>query len=112
MQANLSQVFVACASQVGDTGHADLLGSSILVDPRGHSLIGPLGDTEETAAADIDPSAADRAQQRGSGINPRQNRRTDVYRLWMEGEELTSPVSCDRTQILGVGFWASSWVVR
>ena len=74
VQANLSQVFVACASQVGDTGHADLLGSSILVDPRGHSLIGPLGDTEETAAADIDPSAADRAQQRGSGINPRQNR--------------------------------------
>ena len=88
VQANLSQVFVACASQVGDTGHADLLGSSILVDPRGHSLIGPLGDTEETAAADIDPSAADRAQQRGSGINPRQNRRTDVYRLWLEGEEL------------------------
>jgi predicted amidohydrolase len=88
VQANLSQVFVACASQVGDTGHADLLGSSILVDPRGQSLIGPLGDAEETAAADIDPSAADRAQQRGSGINPRENRRTDVYRLWLEGEEL------------------------
>ncbi len=33
VQANLSQVFIACASQVGDTGHADLLGSSLLVDP-------------------------------------------------------------------------------
>ena len=52
------------------------------------AVIGPLGDAEETAAADIDPHAADQAQQRGSGINPRQNRRTDVYRLWLEGEEL------------------------
>ena len=88
VQANLSQVFIACASQVGDTGHADLLGSSVLVDPRGRSVIGPLGGAEETAAADIDPDDADQAQQRGSGINPRQNRRTDVYRLWLEGEEL------------------------
>lgn len=88
VQANLSQVFIACASQVGDTGQADLLGSSLLVDPHGRSVIGPLGDAEETAAADIDPSAADQAQNRGSGINPRQNRRTDIYRLWLEGEEL------------------------
>ena len=88
VQANLSQVFIACASQVGDTGHADLLGSSLLVDPRGRSVIGPLGEAEEIVAADIDPLATDQAQQRGSGINPRENRRTDVYRLWLEGEEL------------------------
>ena len=39
LQANLSQVFIACASQVGAFGDLLMLGSSVLVDPYG-SLAG------------------------------------------------------------------------
>ena len=34
LQANLNQVFVACASQAGPRGGWDMLGSSVLIDPR------------------------------------------------------------------------------
>ena len=46
LQANLNQVFIACASQAGRHGEFDFLGSSILVDPYGELVSGPLPGSE------------------------------------------------------------------
>ena len=82
LQANLSQVFIACASQVGTFGNLLMLGSSVLVDPYGSLAAGPLpGDEERLAIADIDLAEATRAQSRSPLIQPRADRRTDVYHL-------------------------------
>jgi len=82
LQANLNQVFVACASQVGQPGEFDLLGGSLVADPYGRRLCGPLsGREEELAVAQLDLGAAGVAQDRGGGIQPRSDRRTDVYGL-------------------------------
>ena len=89
LQANLSQVFIACASQVGAFGGLRMLGSSVLVDPYGSLAAGPLpGDEERLATADIDVGEARRAQARSPLIQPRADRRTDVYRLAYGTEEL------------------------
>lgn len=80
VQANLSQVFIAAASQVGHHGGYDFLGSSILVDPRGERTIGPLsGSEEQVVVGTVDLSEASRAQTRGDLIVPRLDRRTDIY---------------------------------
>jgi N-carbamoylputrescine amidase len=80
LQANLNQVFVACASQAGARGGCEMLGSSILVDPRGKLALGPLpGDSDELAVADIDLGEVIAAQSRDELITPRVDRRTDVY---------------------------------
>ena len=80
VQANLSQVFIAAASQVGHHGGYDFLGSSILIDPRGERTIGPLSGTEEeVVVGTVDLSQASRAQTRGDLIVPRLDRRTDIY---------------------------------
>jgi N-carbamoylputrescine amidase len=89
LQANLSQVFVACASQAGSNGETEFLGSSILVDPWGQLVAGPLSGTEsETAIAEIDLEDAGRARVRGPLITPREDRRTDVYGIWAAGQVL------------------------
>jgi N-carbamoylputrescine amidase len=86
LQANLNQVFLACASQVGTVGDLDLLGGSVLADPYGNGVIGPLStEVEEVAIATVDLDEAARAQERGAGINPRRDRRTDVYGLKVDG---------------------------
>ena len=80
VQANLNQVFIAAASQVGRHGENDFLGSSILVDPKGGRVIGPLsGSKEEVAFGTIDLTLVRRAQARGDLITPRADRRTDIY---------------------------------
>ena len=80
VQANLNQVFIAAASQVGHHGGYDFLGSSILVDPMGGRTIGPLSGTEEdVAVGTVDLSQASLAQSRGDLITPRVDRRTDIY---------------------------------
>jgi predicted amidohydrolase len=80
LQANLSQVFIACASQAGDRAGWEMLGSSILVDPRGKLALGPLpGETDELAVAEIDLDKVLAAQTRDRLITPREDRRTDVY---------------------------------
>lgn len=85
LQANLNQVFVACASQVGQPGEFDLLGGSLIADPYGRRLCGPLSGCEENlAVAQLDLGAAGAAQDRGGGIHPRSDRRTDVYGLAFE----------------------------
>jgi predicted amidohydrolase len=80
LQANLNQVFIAAASQAGRHGGNDFLGSSILVDPYGHVVLGPMsGDQDQIEVVTIDMAAAERSQQRGDLIAPRADRRTDLY---------------------------------
>jgi N-carbamoylputrescine amidase len=85
LQANLNQVFVACASQVGSPGEFDLLGGSLVADPYGRRLCGPLsGVEEELAVVELNFDQAGLAQDRGGGVRPRSDRRTDVYGLAFE----------------------------
>jgi predicted amidohydrolase len=80
LQANLNQVFVACASQAGPRG--GMLGSSVLIDPRGKVALGPLpGEEDELALAEVDLDQVVAAQTRDELITPRADRRTDVYGL-------------------------------
>lgn len=82
LQANLNQVFIACASQAGERGDVFFLGSSVLVGPTGALVLGPLpGTSDDLALAEIDLDDADRAQRRSELITPRADRRTDVYGL-------------------------------
>lgn len=85
LQANLNQVFVACASQVGRPDEFELLGGSLVADPYGRIVCGPLSGTEEgLAVVELDLAAAGAAQDRGAGVQPRSDRRTDVYGLAFE----------------------------
>jgi len=89
MQANLDGVYVACASQAGEWGGRTFLGSSVLADPRGRCLIGPLpGDSDDLAWTEIDLSRDAGASDRGGDIRPRADRRDDVYSLVVEGRPL------------------------
>lgn len=86
LQANLSQVYIACASQAGRHGEFDFLGSSILVDPYGKLASGPLPGSENAlSVTEVDLGAAKRAQVRGELIAPRADRRTDLYGIWENG---------------------------
>lgn len=88
LQANLNQVFIGAASQAGVHGQCDFLGSSILVDPYGTRLLGPMsGDSDEVAVARVDIGDAKRSQSRGALISPRADRRTDIYGL-IYGDEV------------------------
>ncbi|HVX34152.1 MAG TPA: nitrilase-related carbon-nitrogen hydrolase [Solirubrobacterales bacterium] len=89
MQANLDGVFVACASQVGEWGEHTFLGSSVLADPRGRVLVGPLpGDDDALALVEIDLAGDGGASDRGGGIRPREDRRDDVYSVVLDGRRL------------------------
>jgi predicted amidohydrolase len=90
LQANLDQVFLACASQVGTfDGGPELLGSSVVADPYGACLLGPLSGSEpDVRVIEIDLGAVERAQTRDPLIAPRADRRTDVYGIRVEGATL------------------------
>lgn len=89
LQANLDQVYIACASQAGRSGDYDFLGSSLLCDPYGKAVLGPLpGEAPALSTAAIDLDAVGRAQERDTLINPRRDRRTDVYGLAVSGSVL------------------------
>jgi N-carbamoylputrescine amidase len=80
LQANLNQVFIVCASQADQDGPYTFLGSSVLADPTGNASIGPRSRTEQWAGTcPIDRRDVSRAHDRGDGITPRADRRTDVY---------------------------------
>ena len=89
VQANLSQVFVACADAVGDVPAGLLaadgqrfLGRSLVADPYGRASIGPAPASSETVViAEIDLADIGRARHRGGGIEPQRERRTDAYTL-------------------------------
>ena len=78
--ANLNQVYVLCADFAGRQRDVQLLGRSIAIDPFGAIVAGPASaDEPATLCADVDPATVAAALERGAGISPRANRRTDVY---------------------------------
>jgi predicted amidohydrolase len=70
VQANLNQVFVACgASQSGDAYGTCFLGSSVIADPYGRVLSGPLDEiVEDMAIAPFEHSLVREAQNRSELI--------------------------------------------
>lgn len=88
LQANLDQVFIACASQAGVDG-TGFLGSSVVSDPYGAVALGPLpGESAELALVTVDLDQVSRAHDRGAMINPQADRRSDVYALTVDGTAL------------------------
>ena len=86
VQANLNQIFIACASQVGLHGGYRFLGSSVLADPFGDLICGPLSGTEEEDGVVLaDMGVVEEAAQRGPLITPRDDRRTDLYGVAIDG---------------------------
>lgn len=86
VQANLNQVFVACASQMGTAGGVEFLGCSVIVDPYGRVIAGPASrDRADVLLAAINIGDAKSAQERTERIKPRADRRTDVYQLKVNG---------------------------
>lgn len=80
VMANVNATPLACASQVGRAGPFEFLGSSVLVDPFGTDVAPPASRTEESVVVlDLDLNRLDRARNRGAGISPLAQRRTDVY---------------------------------
>jgi len=89
VQANLNQIFIAAASQVGVQGELRFLGASLLADPRGEAALGPLSiEDDDVVVAAIDVASAKGARSRGELISPRADRRPDVYTLRYEGRDL------------------------
>ncbi|MCV3735182.1 hydratase (plasmid) [Rhizobium sp. TRM96647] len=86
VQANLNQVYMVCASQGGRVANLRFLGSSMIVDPFGEVLAGPLPEEDTrivTAEINVDRLAA--ARVRSPRIRPREDRRTDVYEIRIGG---------------------------
>ncbi|GAA4512119.1 nitrilase family protein [Actinoallomurus oryzae] len=79
VQANLNQVAVVCADQWGEQAPHTFLGRSLVADPYGLAVAGPLGaEGDGLAFARIDLEEPARARDRAVG-NPVRDRRTDVY---------------------------------
>lgn len=78
--ANLNAVPVACASQVGSSGPFAFLGSSVLVDPFGAD-VEPVASTVKamTVLGSLDRDLLRLARDRGEGLSPLTQRRTDIY---------------------------------
>jgi predicted amidohydrolase len=82
-QANLNQVFIAAASFAGDR----FLGNSVIADPYGTPVAGPLIGVHDVAlSARVDLGGAMAAQHRSSLINPREDRRSDLYSIEYRGQ--------------------------
>jgi N-carbamoylputrescine amidase len=80
VQANLSSVFVACADQVGSAPPFAFLGRSLVVDPYGRPVLGPLSPVDPSVSVvQVDLDEVPAARNRGPGISPLADRRTDVY---------------------------------
>jgi predicted amidohydrolase len=80
VQGNLNSVFLACADQVGAADPFTFLGRSVLVDPYGRPLLGPLDAVApDVRVVVIDTDTVRAARHRGPGISPLEDRRTDVY---------------------------------
>ena len=73
-------MYVACADQVGGAAVGGFLGRSVAITPFGDLCVSPLSPVEEDLAIfDMDTDEVYRARHRGLGIDPFENRRTDVY---------------------------------
>jgi N-carbamoylputrescine amidase len=88
-QANLDQVAVVAVSQVAgsDPLGPQTLGGSVACDAFGELVAGPLSRTEaDSALATISIEDTRAARVRSSTIRPREDRRTDVYRVQYSGK--------------------------
>jgi predicted amidohydrolase len=86
LQSNLNQVFIACASQAGQRGDLEFLGSSIVANPLGKLACGPLpGSVDEVSVVEVDLALAQTGRIRSTLIAPRADRRTDVYGISIDG---------------------------
>ena len=98
VQANLNQVYVACADLAGELRGVRFLGRSVIISPYGEALIGPLSAAaSDVVAADISPAEVRSAVERGEGISPRLDRRTDVYTL---GSADAAPAAVNGVELL------------
>ncbi len=89
LQANLDQVYIACASQAGEAHGMGFLGSSLVCDPYGAACLGPFGkESDEMGVTSVDLDDVSRAHDRGALINPTEDRRSDVYGLSVAGNVL------------------------
>ncbi|MGC5617549.1 carbon-nitrogen hydrolase family protein [Georgenia sp. Z1491] len=80
VMANLNSIVLACASQVGQTGPHSFLGSSVVIDAFGNDVVPPAGrDDERVILVDVDLDTVSLARDRGEGMSPLEQRRTDVY---------------------------------
>jgi predicted amidohydrolase len=80
VQSNLNQLFLVCADQVGQADQVTFLGRSVITTPYGEAAAGPLSPNDEAiAVVKLDLDDVQRARHRGPGIDPFENRRTDVY---------------------------------
>lgn len=87
-QANLNQVAIVCADQVGSWGDTTFLGASLVAGPYGEVLAGPLDQrAEATALVELDLGAIAASQERGELISPRADRRSDVYAISYAGRD-------------------------
>ncbi len=86
VQANLNQVYMVCASQSGHVEDIRFLGSSMIVDPFGEVMSGPMDDLQQGAvSADLDIGLVRASRVRSELIRPREDRRTDVYGTMING---------------------------
>ncbi len=86
VQANLNQLPMVCASQSGGEQGVRFLGSSLVVDAFGTCLDGPMPEDDTGAVrAEFDLDAIRAARRRSERIRPREDRRTDVYGLSVDG---------------------------
>lgn len=89
VQANLSQVAMVCASQSGANDEFTFLGSSLIIDSFGNCVAGPAqADESETLFGLLDVATIRSSRVRGPRIKPREDRRTDVYRLGVGSKQL------------------------
>lgn len=80
VMANVNATPIACASQVGHAGPFEFLGSSLLIDAFGTDVTPPASRTDESVVVlELDRRQVERARNRGEGMSPLAQRRTDVY---------------------------------
>lgn len=87
VQANLDQLPMVCASQSGGDQGTRFLGSSVIADAFGNAVAGPMGKDEIGAIrAEMDLERIHAARIRSARVQPRADRRTDVYALSLGGQ--------------------------
>lgn len=96
VMANVNATPLACASQVGQAGPYEFLGSSVLIDPFGTDVAAPASRTEESVVVlDLDRTRLHSARHRGEGMSPLDQRRTDVYGALLGYADPTEPLGPD-----------------
>jgi predicted amidohydrolase len=86
VQANLDQLAMVCAGMSGGDQGIRFLGSSLIADAWGACRAGPLGeDAEATIFAETTLEEIRAARVRTDRIRPREDRRTDVYGIAVNG---------------------------